>query len=99
MTLFSEKNAEWFYEALSYLSKLDEDANICFYVTAFVRETAQVFTTQKVVAIDKPDLELEVSSTQLNNTYFIRPIVGLHRCKKVEMVRRLVRGIATMGAT
>ena len=59
----SEKNAEWFYEALSYLSKLDEDANICFYVTAFVRETTQVFTTQKVVAIDKPDLELEVSST------------------------------------
>ncbi|KAI0232073.1 hypothetical protein LSAT2_017573 [Lamellibrachia satsuma] len=61
-----QKDAEWFCEGVKFICLLDEDATIGFYVTAFVRETEQVFTTQKVIDFDKPDLEMEVSSNRVN---------------------------------
>jgi len=45
---------------VSFVCQLDEDAAIGIYVTALIKETEQVFTTQKVIDFDKPDLELEV---------------------------------------
>lgn len=57
-----EKKETWNLEPASYLNKLDEDASLSVHAMAQVKQTAQIFTDQQTYELQKPDLQVEVTS-------------------------------------